>query len=106
MTIIEHLGGGLASQFGRSHDHHHHHHPHHHHHHHHHHQIEIENLRMIEHMWTETFKRELTAWERKRLYDMAWRLLNNLLPGYLLCFASDTSTAQYWNSSSIHASVA
>ena len=46
----------------------------------------IENLRMIEHMWTETFKRELTACERKRLYDMAWRLLNNLLPRYLLCF--------------------
>ena len=34
--MIEHLGGGLASQFGRSHDHHHHHHRHHHHHHHHH----------------------------------------------------------------------
>ena len=24
--------------------------------------------------------------QRNRLYDMAWRLLNNLLPGYLFCF--------------------
>ena len=39
---------------------------------------------MIEEKWGKRYK---TSCQRKRLRDMAWRLLNNLLPGYLICFS-------------------
>ena len=43
------------------------------------------NPRMIVYMWSKKFKREMAVCPRDQLYPMAWRLLNNLLPGYLVC---------------------
>ena len=42
------------------------------------------NPRMIVYMWSKKFKREMAVCPRDQLYPMAWRLLNNLLPGYLV----------------------
>ena len=38
---------------------------------------------MIKEMWLKKHKQAMTKGQEYRLYDMAWRLLNNLLPGYL-----------------------
>ena len=53
------------------------------------------NSRMIQEMWANRHQSPLTSYQRERLYPMAWRLLNKILPGYLPCFSTCCSILEF-----------